>query len=36
MKTNRKTEEKLKEVYEIVSNYTQQKVFPPSIREIMD
>ena len=36
MKTNRKTEEKLKEVYEIVSNYTQQKGFPPSIREIMD
>ena len=36
MKTNRKTEEKLREVYELVSNYTEQKGFPPSIREIMD
>ena len=36
MKTNKKTEEKLKEVYELVSNYTEQKGFPPSIREIMD
>lgn len=35
MKTNKKTEEKLKEVYELVSNYTEQKGFPPSIREIM-
>lgn len=36
MKTNKKTEEKLREVYELVSNYTEQKGFPPSIREIMD
>lgn len=36
MKTNKKTEEKLREVYDLVSSYTEQKGFPPSIREIMD
>ena len=35
MKTNKRTEDKLTQVYEIVSNYTSQKGFPPSIREIM-
>lgn len=35
MKTNKKTEEKLEEVYEFVCNYIDVKGFPPSLREIM-
>lgn len=35
MKTNKKTENKLQEVYEIISSHINNQGFPPSLREIM-
>ena len=36
MKTTKKTENKLTEVYEVIKNYIQSKGYPPTLRELMD